>query len=311
MSYRQMAIHSTTPLSRFAERLYPLGYPVILETDDLQLASLVKTSWGGWPQMVSGDPLRVSVQCGKETAPFGHGSVKFRATPTGFRFDGAESAIFDAPSMHLQIRATDGLSGHFLNTVMLTALDYSLFSPIHAACVVRNGFGVVLSGDSGAGKSTLSYACARRGWTLVCDDSLHLHPSGLTVGSLSSTIYLREPARALFPELEQEHLGVAPNGKPAMTIVPAQRGLRTARTAPVERLLFLARRPGPPRLSLLDLDDVTDYLFKCLWQPDALTHQRRLRELAQRTQAARFEYGDIEEAVDALDELLKEEGVAA
>jgi hypothetical protein len=138
---------------------------------------------------------------------------------------------------------------------------------------------------------------------------------GTDSASCSAGIRARGKARSLMLVRGGDGLWSAtirsPNGKAAMTIVPAQRGLRTAQTARVARLLFLARRPGPPRLSLLDLDDATDHLFKCLWQPDMVTHQRRLRELAQRTHAARFEYDSIEEAVDALDELLKEEGVAA
>jgi hypothetical protein len=305
-----MANHSTTPVHRFAERLYPLGYPVSVETDDAQVAGLAKALWGSWQQMVTGDPLRISICCGN--SPELNGRARFRATPAGFRFDGPESATFDSSSLRLDFRVRNQLSEHFLNTTILSALDFSLYTPIHGACVVRNGFGIVLGGDSGAGKSTLSYACARRGWALVCDDSLHLLPGlSATAGSLSSTIHLRGPARSLFAELEQEHMGIAPNGKPAMTILPGQRGFHTAQTARVDRLLFLARRAGPPRLTLLDPNYAKQQLVKCLWQPNLLTHQQRLLEVAQHAEAALFEYEQIEEAVDALDDLLKEEGMAA
>ena len=48
--------------------------------------------------------------------------------------------------------------------------------PVHAACVERNGTGVLLCGAAGAGKSTLTFACARAGWTCVTDDCTWLLP---------------------------------------------------------------------------------------------------------------------------------------
>jgi hypothetical protein len=177
---------------------------------------------------------------------------------------------------------------------------------------VKNGIGVVLCGDSGAGKSTLAYACARRGWTLVSDDSLHALPGrGTTVASFSSTIHLRGPVRAIFPELRAEQLGVAPNGKQALTILPSQRGFQTARTATVERIIFLSRRSGLPRLSPYDPEAAARYFFKYLWQPGLAAHQRRLREIVDSTDALLLEYDQIDQALDALEDLLKAEGVAA
>lgn len=311
-----MAIPAKTPLHRFVERFYPLGYPVSVETGDREIAVLVSTLWGDWPQLVPGDPLRVSIevaQSKKKTASFGRGSVlRFRATPNGFRLDGPGSAIFDVSSLHLQIQMQELGCEHFLNTAILTALDFSLFTPLHAACVLHNGSGVLLCGDSGAGKSTLSYACARLGWTLVSDDSLHLLPGlGTTVASFSSTIHLREPARALFSELRQQHLGLAPNGKPAMEIRSIQQGFHTARTACVERAVFLSRRPGPPQLTALDLNVAEQYFLKYLWQPNLQTHQQRLHEIVTHTGAALFEYDRVDEAVDALEGLLRDTGLAA
>ena len=311
---RQVATSNTTPRGRFAERLYPLGYPVIVETDDPQMAAVVNTLWGDWPQLVSGEPLKVSI-VGKLPDPGPDHGERFRVTPTGFRLNGLASAAYHATflatPLHLEIQGNQ-FSEHFLNTALLTALDFSLFTPFHAACVVRNGLGVALCGDSGAGKSTLAYACARRGWTLISDDSVHLLPGvGSIVASFSSTIHLREPARALFSELQRECLTVAPNGKPAFEIQASGHGFRTARTACVERIIFLSRRPGPPQLTALDLNAAEQYFLKYLWQPDLQAHQLRLHEVAADTGATLLEYDRVDEAVDALEGLLKEEGMAA
>jgi hypothetical protein len=124
------------------------------------------------------------------------------------------------------------------------------------------------------------------------------------VASFSSTIRLREPARALFAELQHERLGIAPNGKTAMEIRSAERGFRTTRTTSVEHVLFLSRRPGPPELSELDLNVAEQYFFKYLWQPG-------LQDLAIHAGIARFAYEHVDDAVDALEDLLKEKGMAA
>ncbi len=62
---------------------------------------------------------------------------------------------------------------------------------------------VMLCGDSGAGKTTLSYACARAGWTYICDDASYLLNSGTdrTVMGTCNQVRFRPPAVELFPEL--------------------------------------------------------------------------------------------------------------
>ena len=299
---------STTPALRSRELLYPLGYPVALETGDLRTEALIQKWWGGWPQLVSGEPLKVAIRQGEIVER----AMAFRSDSAGFCLEGAASAQFDANSLSLQVHTPRLLSEHFLHTALLAALDFSIFTPLHAACVVRNGLGIVLCGDSGAGKSTLAYACARRGWTLVSDDSLHALPGhGTTIASFSSTIHLRGPVRAMFPELCSEQLGIAPNGKQALTILPAQRRFQTARTATVERTIFLSRRSGSPRFSPYDPEAAARYFFKYLWQPGLPAHHRRLREIINSTEVLLFEFEQLDEAIDALEDLLKKEGVAA
>ena len=47
---------------------------------------------------------------------------------------------------------------NFLEKVVYLLLGASVVTDLHAACVSKNGKGVLLIGDSGAGKSTLAYA---------------------------------------------------------------------------------------------------------------------------------------------------------
>ncbi len=63
---------------------------------------------------------------------------------------------------------------HFLEAAALAHIVNRHAAPVHAACVERQGRGVLLCGDSGAGKSSLAFACARAGWTYVTDDASFL-----------------------------------------------------------------------------------------------------------------------------------------
>jgi hypothetical protein len=74
---------------------------------------------------------------------------------------------------------------------------------VHSALVVRDGVGLLLRGPSGAGKSTLTYACMRRGMTVVSDDWVYApaDPTSRRVVGYPWRIMLTEPAAARFAEL--------------------------------------------------------------------------------------------------------------
>src|SRR3984957_20562164 len=63
---------------------------------------------------------------------------------------------------------------NFIEKVIYLLLGASVVTDVHAACVSKNGKGILLCGHSGAGKSTLAYACARAGWTYTTDDGSYL-----------------------------------------------------------------------------------------------------------------------------------------
>jgi hypothetical protein len=296
----------TRPLTS-RERFYPLGYPVVVESGDPGAIALIESRWAAWKPLVCGNILRIQLTDERNVSS---ASVSaFQVSGGGFRLQGPSAARFDAGSLRLEIGS---FSPHFLDTALLTALDFALYTPLHAACVVRDGTGVLLCGESGAGKSTLAYACAQSGWTLVADDSVHMLPGDLaTVASLSPAIHLREPARDLFPELEATPAGIAPNGKRALEIVPQRIGLSTAPIAIVDRVVFLSRRPRPSRLESFDAEAAERYFSHYLWQPNLGPHKQRIRDLLNRTGALRFEYEHAGEAAEALQDLLEVEGAAA
>src|SRR5215467_7377903 len=228
---------------------YPLGYPVEIVSSEVAVLETASELWASWAPLFDAPPVRMEVNVHRGPAPLRRPG--FTALPGLLRFcsDEMNFAEFDEASCCGSIRIADeALSSplfrhYFLETLALTALDAIFFTPLHAACVSRAEVGTLLCGDSGAGKSTLAYACARRGWTLVSDDSVHLVPGPERIGvGGSQRIRLREPARALFGELSSYSAKRTPNGKSAIEIDLSSMGLQNARSAVIDRCVFLQRR---------------------------------------------------------------------
>src|SRR6185295_16539671 len=191
-----------------------------------------------------------------------------------------------------------------LECLVLTALDTVYFVGLHAACVVPPGNrkpGVLLCGVSGSGKSTLAYACARAGWTFVCDDS-HLAPDARnTVTGSSRGIRLREPARELFPELRGSPTVIAPNGKQSIE-VSIKDAVSRSDSASARHCVFLSRKPGPAAIRQYPEDDAVEYFMGYNTRYDRSGAERRLREFV-RGGTWLLEYDRLEDAIEILDGL--------
>ncbi len=123
-------------------------------------------------------------------------------------------------------------------------IDSLYLAPVHGALVALDGRGVLLCGDSFAGKSTLSYACARAGWTFICDDATQLlreRDDRFGIGD-PHVINLRPDAPELFPELKCRPTTIRNNGKPGIEVLTgSETGIATAHGAPVHHIVFLNR----------------------------------------------------------------------
>jgi hypothetical protein len=300
-------------------RFYPLCYPVDFDASPVGSPAVLTAageSWGAEPALFPQPPLRFSIEERKGTAGDGAGpqiqDVQFRVRADGFEFRaGSCSAVFFPAERQGYMRVAPGwpkdgrsFRRSFLEPAVLAALDMVFFTPLHAACVVRNGRAALLCGDSGAGKSSLSYACVRRGWTLVADDAVHAAPDSCnTVVGTSRVIRLRESARLLFPELCSESVTTAPNGKTGLEVDAASRGFSVARTASAPLFVFLARGGCTPTLVPFPVECAASYFGKYLWHHDRSPHESRLRRWLANG-ARRIEYENVDDAVDILESLV-------
>jgi hypothetical protein len=137
---------------------------------------------------------------------------------------------------------------NFLEKVVYLLLGASVVTDIHAACIGKNGKGILLCGNSGAGKSTLAYACARAGWTYTSDDTCYLinDSENPRVIGHSHRLRFRPEARALFPELESHNVTPRMEGKPSIEVqiceLPDLR-IRTVPEIKVHAVVYLNRHP--------------------------------------------------------------------
>lgn len=288
-------------------RFHPLGYPVEIESRSRAVLDAAVKNWGAWPPLFERAPVRFEIEL--HGGPHPARPPVFEAPSGWLKFSAGDRnfAAFDlaARSGYMSVAASAvrdeaAFRHHWLGALVLTALDSVFFTPLHAACVARDGVGTLLCGDSGAGKSSLAYACARRGWTLVSDDAVHLAPGPERIGvGGSNLIHLREPARRLFPELEGAHALAAPNGKRAIEIDAAAAGFRTARKAVASRCLFLRRRRGPVQWRPFPAPAAIDYFLKYLLPRETKNAERHLREFLVPAPTL-LEYEHVEDAVEAL-----------
>ncbi|MGH8214752.1 MAG: serine kinase [Rhodanobacteraceae bacterium] len=66
--------------------------------------------------------------------------------------------------------------------------------PLHAACVGKNGRGLLLLGGSGSGKSTLALQGLLHGLDLLAEDAVFVHPVDLMAAGVPNYLHLRSDA---------------------------------------------------------------------------------------------------------------------
>jgi hypothetical protein len=198
------------------------------------------------------------------------------------------------------------LRQNFLEKVIYLLLGASVVTDIHAACVGKQGKGILLCGDSGAGKSTLSYACARAGWTYTSDDTCYLlndSDEPLVIGH-SHRVRFRPEAKILFPELHEHQVTPRMEGKPSIEVSVSDLPLRHASSeAHVSAVVYLRRTSSAePAMMRLPYGSATRLMTEQLYSTGEVRvkHQKMLERLAA-IPTFELHYHDLEEAISQLD----------
>jgi hypothetical protein len=312
---------------------YPLGYSVEIITNEASVLAAAGESFGHaqFTRDATGFEIRVGVAdqadacCPPEPARHAFGQFY------SLFADGENRALLDLSTGRNFIWLTRAaasnrlyLRSNFLEKAVYLLLGASVVTDLHAACVGKNGKGILLCGESGAGKSTLAYACARAGWTFTSDDTSYLvnQPGAPRAGDLNGLgvddldaprvighchrVRFRPSARELFPELEGRAVTPRMEGKPSIEIptcnLPVE---RVAEEAAVKAVVFLGRRQGARgELIQLPIGSAAERIGKGLFSAGEIRarHEKMLGKLRS-VPAYELSYETLQDGMRALDEL--------
>ncbi|MCC6369020.1 MAG: aldolase [Bryobacterales bacterium] len=300
------------------EALYfPYGFPLRVCTNSERILELAGESWGRFSAWRAEEPLELHVGIAGGAAAFpSEPVVRSRRHLLTISSDAQHFGVCDFEAgfgyCWLTPRVLEDPS--FLRYFFLESHGYSLvceryFTGIHGACVAYNGHGVLLCGASEAGKSTLAYACAKRGWTFICDDGSFLVRASEdhTITGNPYRVRLRPSATALFPELPALQCGLQPNGKRAIELDTV--GFRIAPRAAVEHVVFLSRgRGGPASLRPFSREEAFRQMESVICYGRETTREEQRQSLRRLLSLPVLElcYGELDSAVDCLESLLQQ-----
>ena len=298
---------------------YPLGFTLHVATNSPQVLYVARESWGGSKPEFPAPPIEMRLVMVEENAPSPPRNMPvYRSQQNLFlvAVDQQNFGVCDFDRGRIVAWMTPAvLANPFFQLQMLEwmvyfTIDNLYIAIIHAACVARNGHGLLLCGTSGAGKSCLTYACVKSGWTLVADDfcaSIRGRNDRMVIGKAKS-IRFRPEAASLFPELAHLPTVGAPNGKPTIELKASRiPGLHTSALCSAEAVVFLERdHAGPVRLLPISVEDALARIEsdQPRWRASTDHAQRQARSAILSHGAHILRYWNFAEAINLLDTLL-------
>jgi hypothetical protein len=294
---------------------YPLGYPVEIITNDKAVLEAANESFG------HGRPSRTSETLQVRIGVSYVDSSDCPPEPTRREYNHLYSLVADVNNQAL-LDLRSGLNFtwvtsaalnsriyfryNFLEKAVYLLLGALVVTDIHAACVSRNGKGILLVGDSGAGKSTLAYACARAGWTYTSDDTSYLinDSSPPRVIGHSHRARFRPSAKALFPELEGFGLTPRIEGKPSIEVLISDLPVESSAVeANVDFIVYLNRSSSAAgKLIRLPNGTASERAGRELYSAGEIrAKHERVLEILSDIPTYELQYSDLSRGILALD----------
>jgi hypothetical protein len=305
------------PLTR---TFYPLGFPLEISTNSPEV---ILAAEGSWPQKegeFEREPvrLRVAVEAGKSNETYYDPVYRSQSGLLMIVSNRENFGVCDlAARSGWCLISTQVLAERtWFQWFYLEAMTYLLLAqrdtvPVHAACVAREGLGVLLCGASGMGKTSIAFACAQAGWTYISDDATMLlqgSPKREALGK-PNRFRFRPAALHLFPELGGRGSSIRTNGKPTLEVsAVAFPEISTAPRCRIHAIVFLKRgEDSDPTLQPLSVPEVLNRLAQetpDYGDPARARHLETLQTLAT-APAWELRYANFPEARELLSRLIE------
>ena len=267
----------TEPLP-LSGRFYPLGFPLELRSNSEDVLHSACESWGEFAAAFDAPPIDLRILVGDEEGAQGSTSpgepvFRARAHLLTVVLDAENFAMVDLercfafaclnPSV---ARNHPFTAFYFLDPMAYTCLSQQYLTPIHAACVARNGKGLLLLGGPGSGKSSLAFACALAGLTFIADDATWVvrRAAEPTLIGKHQRMRFKADAPDLIPELARLPRISTVIAKHSFEIRTAEvPGLATANHCHPWKSIFLERQEsGPAELAPLSAEETRTRLTR-------------------------------------------------
>jgi HprK-related kinase A len=198
---------------------------------------------------------------------------------------------------------------------LVVALRYHCFLMLHAGVVEKNGFALVLPAEPGSGKTTLSAALVSRGWRLLSDEFGLLRPGTTDFIPLPRLMPVKNEAIDVItrfapqvhwgPVIENTRKGTIRHLRPSLSCI--ERAHQTARA----RWVVFPRWQRNAALTLQPVSHTEGFMQVATnaFNYEMLGHAgfTTVRSLIDSVSCHRLEYGELEEAVSALNRLADED----
>jgi hypothetical protein len=298
--------------------IYPLGFPVRLETNSAEVLHAAFEGWGQFAQAFDVEPARICLGVSESDTMLSSIRSHFRSREhlMSFTADPENSMVCDfnrrfAFGWVTRRVASDHplLRYRFLLPAAYMLIEQVALVPLHGALIVRAGCGVLLCGESFAGKSTLAYAACRAGWVYVSDDATFLvrdRDDRYAIGDRHA-IRFREGVKHLFPELNGRLARVRPNGKIGIEMFTRELAIETAAGCSIEHVVFLDRcESGPVRLRHYPKDRALEEWESHLsfGTSEVRAAQKRCCQHLLDAGVWELEYADLDDALQRLEQLV-------
>ncbi|MBS1822086.1 MAG: aldolase [Acidobacteria bacterium] len=310
------------PALPLKQMLHPYGFTLHVSTNSASVLNMMKEMFGRFERRFSNEPIELNVEAVE------YGTHDLPLEPVFTLRDGLMMSVADPVNMSIgdlrrgvshvtlspgALRSPLWMQYFLVGSTPLCHIAGSLALPVHAACIARNGRGILLCGESGDGKSTLSFACARAGWTYVTDDATYFaHDSdepGVAVGNCYQ-IRFRPSASELFPEVDGREITPRAAGKPSIEIpIHSLPEIDFAPAAHIEHIVFLNRRDRRPAgISLYDEEETRDFMRRSMFGTveGMLQHEKTMERLLTKAQVWEMHYSELDWAISRLERLLME-----